>query len=125
MNYIYRTNKYKLPLLHILGCTNLQTYFSAGFCFLRNETQHACDWAVFTFLSRTGISYLCLFVSDQEDVLKAAARELFLTVPQLLCVLYINLNVQTKAQLVWRDADGIISEERDNIVKQRAQSMTG
>jgi len=38
MDCTYRTNKYKLPLLHILGCTNLQTFFSAGFCFLHNET---------------------------------------------------------------------------------------
>ena len=38
MDCTYRTNKYKLPLLHILGCTNLQTFFSAGFCFLSNET---------------------------------------------------------------------------------------
>ena len=39
MDCTYRTNKFKLPLLHILGCTNLGTFFSAGFCFLRNETQ--------------------------------------------------------------------------------------
>jgi hypothetical protein len=39
MDCTYRTNRYKLPLLHILGCTNLQTFFSAGFCFLWNETQ--------------------------------------------------------------------------------------
>jgi hypothetical protein len=31
MDWTYRTNKYKLPLLHILRCTNLQTLFSAGF----------------------------------------------------------------------------------------------
>ena len=37
MDCTYRTNKYKLPLLHILGCTSLQTFFSAGFCFLRTE----------------------------------------------------------------------------------------
>jgi hypothetical protein len=34
----YQTNKYKLLLLHILGCTNLQTFYSAGFCFLTNKT---------------------------------------------------------------------------------------
>jgi hypothetical protein len=39
MDCIYRINKYRLPLLHILGCISLQTFFSAGFCFLRNETE--------------------------------------------------------------------------------------
>jgi hypothetical protein len=39
MDCTYRTNKYKLPLLHILGCTNLQAFFSTGFYFLSSETQ--------------------------------------------------------------------------------------
>jgi hypothetical protein len=38
MDCTYRTNKYKYPLLHILGSTNLNTFFSAGFCFMRNES---------------------------------------------------------------------------------------
>jgi hypothetical protein len=54
MDCTYRTDKFKLPLLHILGCTNLQTFFSAGFCFLRTETRQDYYWAVSTFFNMTG-----------------------------------------------------------------------
>ena len=124
MDCTYRTNKFKLPLLHILGCTNLGTFFSAGFCFLRNETQQDYHWAVSTFLNKTEIPHPQVFISDQEDALKSAVRELLPPVPQLLCVWHINRNVQTKAQQVWRDADGTTKEEKEKILEKRSQFMT-
>jgi hypothetical protein len=107
MDCTYRTNKYKLPLLHILGCTNLQTLISAGFCFLSNETPAAYDWAIENFLLKTGMQQPRLFISDQEEALKMSACSLLPEVPQLLYVWHINKNVQTKAQQTWRDADGV------------------
>ena len=124
MDCTYRTNKFKLPLLHILGCTNLGTFFSAGFCFLRNETHQDYYWAVSTFLNKTGTPHPRVFISDQEDALKSAVRELLPSIPQLLCVWHINRNVQAKAQQVWRDADGITKEEKEKIVEKRSQFMT-
>jgi MULE transposase domain len=122
MDCTYRTNKYRLPLLHILGCTNLQTFFSAGFCFLRNETQEDYYWAVSTFLAKTTF-YPHVFISDQEEALKSAVRELLPAVPQLLCVWHINKNVLTKAQHVWRNADGETVEEKQAITEKRTQFM--
>ena len=124
MDCTYRTNKFKLPLLHILGYTNLGTFFSAGFCFLRNETQQDYYWAISTFLSKTETPYPQVFISDQEDALKSAACELLPSIPQLLCVWHINRNVQTKAQQVWRDADGTTKEEKEKIIEKRSQFMT-
>ena len=123
MDCTYRTNKYRLPLLHILGCTNLQTFFSAGFCFLSSETQADYHWAVANFLLKTGVQQPRVFISDQEEALKAAARVLLPGVPQLLCVWHINKNVQTKAQQVWRDADGRTKEEKQQITEHRATFM--
>lgn len=119
MDCTYRTNKYKLPLLHILGCTNLQTFFSAGFCFLGNETQADYHWAVSNFLLKTGIPQPRVFISDQEGALKSAVHTLLPGVPQLLCVWHINKNVQTKAQQTWRDADGGTKEEKQEIAEKR------
>ncbi|EKG09961.1 Transcription factor FAR1-related protein, partial [Macrophomina phaseolina MS6] len=123
MDCTYRTNKYRLPLLHILGCTNLQTFFSAGFCFLSNETQADYHWAIANFLVKTGTSQPRVFISDQEDALKQAAHALLPGVPQLLCVWHINKNVQTKAQLAWRDADGVTKAEKQKIAEKRAEFM--
>jgi hypothetical protein len=124
MDCTYRTNKYGLPLLHILGCTNIQTFFSAGFCFLRNETHQDYYWAISTFLNKTKMPHPRVLVSDQEKALKSAARELLPNIPQLLCVWHINRNVQTKAQHVWRDADGKTREEKKKIIEKRSQFMT-
>lgn len=123
MDCTYRTNKYKLPLLHILGCTNLQTFYSAGFCFLSNETQADYHWAIANFLLKTGVQKPRVFISDQEEALKMTARLLLPEVPQLLCVWHINKNVQTKAQQTWRDADGVTREEKKRIVEYRAGFM--
>jgi hypothetical protein len=123
MDCTYRTNKYRLPLLHILGCTNLQTFFSAGFCFLRNETEADYHWAILNFILKTGAPQPHVFISDQEEALKLAAISLFPGVPQLLCVWHINKNVQTKAQQTWRDANGTTKEEKQVISAQRAQFM--
>lgn len=67
MDCTYRTNKYKLPLLHILGCTNLQSFFSAAFCFLSQETELDYHWAISNSLLKTGTPQPCVFISDQEE----------------------------------------------------------
>jgi MULE transposase domain len=64
IDYIYRTNKYRLPLIHILGYTSLGKFFSIGFCFIRNETYQDYYWAVSTFLARTGAPQPRVFLSD-------------------------------------------------------------
>jgi len=38
MDCTYKTNKFKMPLLHFLGVTPIETNFSAGFCFLPGES---------------------------------------------------------------------------------------
>lgn len=124
MDCTYRTNKYRLPLLHILGCTNLQTFFSAGFCFLRTESQLDYHWAISTFLHKTRTPQPRVFISDHMDPLKLAAAQLLPRVPQLLCVWHINRNVQTKAQLEWRTADGKKKEERQAMADKRSEFMT-
>ncbi|KAG9189955.1 hypothetical protein G6011_06823 [Alternaria panax] len=117
----YLTNKYKLPLLHILGCTNLQTFYSAGFCFLTNQTEADYHWAIASFLLETGVQEPRVFISDQEEALKTTARSLLPEVPQLLCVWYINQNVQTKAQQTWRDVDGVTRGGKKRIAGFRAR----
>lgn len=64
-----------------------------------------------------------MFISDQEEALKMAARALLPEVPQLLCVWHMNKNVQTKAQQTWRDADGRTKEEKQKIAEYRAGFM--
>jgi hypothetical protein len=120
MDCTYRTNKYKLPLLHILSCTNLQPFFSAGFCSLSSETHADYHWAIANFLHKTGVQQPRVFISDQEEAMKMSARSLLPGVLELLCIWHINKNVQKKAQQVWRDADGTAKKEKQRVTEQRA-----
>lgn len=124
MDCTYRTNKYRLPLLHILGCTNLQSFFSAGFCFLRTETQQDYQWAISTFIAKTRMPLPRIFISDQEDALKSAILWLLPSIPQLLCIWHVNKNVQTKAQQVWRDANCGSREEKQKTIEMRERFMS-
>ena len=42
----YRTNKFKMPLLNIVGTTCLDTSFHAAFCFLAKEEEGDYVWAL-------------------------------------------------------------------------------
>ena len=123
MDCTYRTNKYKFPLFHLLGCNSLGKFFSAGFCFLRTETQEDYHWALSTFFNLTGIPPPHVFISDQEDALKNAALAVLPSVPQLLCIWHINMNVLTKAQQIWRDSGVTIREEKDKLQELRSKFM--
>ena len=46
MDCTYKTNKYRLPLLHIVGMTNFNSQFSAGFCFFKEEKLNDYMWAL-------------------------------------------------------------------------------
>ena len=42
----YKTNKYKMPLLHIAGITGANKTFSLAFCFIAQETKPYYNWAL-------------------------------------------------------------------------------
>ena len=39
LNFTYKTNKYRLSFLHVVGSTALHTTFSAAFDFMKNENE--------------------------------------------------------------------------------------
>ena len=39
LDFIYKTNKYRLSFLHVVGSTALHTTFSAAFDFMKNENE--------------------------------------------------------------------------------------
>jgi len=46
MDTTYRTNKYRFPLLEIVGVTSTGLTFSVGFAFLSSERQNNFTWAL-------------------------------------------------------------------------------
>jgi MULE transposase domain len=51
MDYTYKTNRFKLPLLNIVGSTNLNTTFFVAMVFLSVETDADYMWAMIVLKS--------------------------------------------------------------------------
>jgi alpha-glucosidase len=51
LDYIYKTNRYGMPLLHIIGVSPSNTTFSIALCFMENEQEESYEWALKTFFS--------------------------------------------------------------------------
>ncbi|RKF54481.1 hypothetical protein GcM3_208043, partial [Golovinomyces cichoracearum] len=61
----YKTNKFDMPLLHIIGITSSGMTFSIGFCFLPGETKEDFIWA-FKCFQGLGINPDIIFIDGDQ-----------------------------------------------------------
>ncbi|XP_012846999.1 PREDICTED: uncharacterized protein LOC105966977 [Erythranthe guttata] len=94
----YKTNQYKLPLLEIVGVTPVGKNFTVAVAFLRHENEDHYTWVLQKlkrlFPPQTLPSAI---VTDRELGLIKALENVFPTVPHLLCLWHINMNVGRRA----------------------------
>ena len=90
----YRTNKFKMPLLNIVGTTCLDTNFHAAFCFLSKEEEGDYVWTLEQLkkLFILGMQVHAI-VTDQEISVINACQQVFPTVDRLLCLWHVEKNV--------------------------------
>ena len=89
MDCTYKTNKYKLPLLVIVGHTSLGTSFYVGFAFMTKEKEADYLWvlsALHTYFIEKNILLPTVIVTDRDLGLMAAVRVIFPTASHLLCI---------------------------------------
>ncbi len=105
----YRTNQFKMPLLHFVGSNSIGGHFRIAFCFMSSETQPDYLWALAclqTLLFSPIDNSPKVFLSDNEDALRSACAEVWPEVPRLLCLWHINKNVQDRLQKHFRRVNG-------------------
>jgi hypothetical protein len=91
----YKTNKFYMPLLHIVGVTMHHTVYDIGFAFMGGENHEHYAWhinAMHKLFKELNVTPKC-FVTDHDDALKAALTALYPAVPQRCCIWHINQNV--------------------------------
>jgi hypothetical protein len=92
----YKTNWFKMPLLDILGSTGINTTFYTAFVFLASETQQDYEtalkilWAV---MEVKNISPPSVMVTDNDNTLMNAIKQVFPQFKNLLCAWHINTKV--------------------------------
>ena len=96
MDCTYKTNKYKMPLLVIIGVTNLNTTYYLAFCLLRQEESDDFRWALEQLrelLLYVDVPDPTCVITDREISCISQLRTVFPATKHLLCIWHINKNV--------------------------------
>jgi len=96
MDCTYKTNKYKMPLLTIVGQTSIGTTFHVGFAFLESERPEDYAWVLKHLKDASGALGLPdpdVIVTDRDLALMQAIEEVFPNTSALLCIWHVNKNV--------------------------------
>ncbi|EED12566.1 conserved hypothetical protein [Talaromyces stipitatus ATCC 10500] len=96
----YKTNRYEMPLLHIIGVSPSNTTFSVAFCFMQNEQEESYKWALKTFFSwlESPMFQLPVLCTDRDLAILATLRDDYPESPHLLCLWHINKNIAAKVK---------------------------
>ena len=101
MDCTYKTNRFRMPLLNILGITSLHKNFWIGFCFLRNEAEPDFRWVLLcirTLYRRIGLRGPKVILTDRAWALINALGPVFPDCQHLLCLWHIKKDVQSYCQ---------------------------
>lgn len=95
----YKTNRYGMPLLHIIGVSSSNSTFSIALCFMQNEQEESYIWALKTFFSFLDpLSFHPVLCTDRDLALLGAIKAVCPDNPHLLCIWHINKNVTSNTK---------------------------
>ncbi|KAI7954204.1 hypothetical protein MJO28_006751 [Puccinia striiformis f. sp. tritici] len=91
----YKTNWYKLPMLHVMGQAATNKSFLIAFCFLMYENDKGYLWAVNNLTKHVwrGERVPRVFITDRETALRNALAIVFPDSKAHLCAWHINTNI--------------------------------
>ncbi|KAL5141510.1 Protein FAR1-RELATED SEQUENCE 5 [Glycine soja] len=96
----YKTTRYRLPLLDFVGVTPTGMTFSAGFAYVEDERVNNLVWSFQRFqglfLKRDALPGV--IVTDRDQALMNAVKDVFPECTNLLCIFHINKNVKAKCK---------------------------
>jgi hypothetical protein len=92
----YRTNRYKMPLVNIVGITSCNKSFFVGSAFLPSEKVLDYEW-VFETIEEVydvlKLSYSKTFVINGDPHIATALQRVFPGINHILCLWHINSNI--------------------------------
>ena len=95
----YKTNRYGMPLLHIIGVSPSNSTFNIAFCFMQNEQEESYIWALKTFFSFLDpLPFHPVLCTDRDLALLGAMQVVCPDHPHLLCIWHINKNVTSNTK---------------------------
>ncbi|CAI0463636.1 unnamed protein product [Linum tenue] len=92
----YKTNKYKQPLVQLIGVSPVKKNFNIGFALVSDETKETYAWVLSQLKNVLGGRRPDAFVTDKEGGLGVSVREIFPSSAHLLCVWHMKKNIEAK-----------------------------
>lgn len=106
MDCTYKTNRYKEPLLDIIGVSCFNTSFYSGFAFLEKEDTEGYIWALSAFQKIfEQMNQTFVIMSDRELALMNAIKTVFPSAINLLCVWHIEKNILANCKKYFRSTE--------------------
>ncbi|KAI7946885.1 hypothetical protein MJO29_011412 [Puccinia striiformis f. sp. tritici] len=105
MDATYQTNKYKMPLLHVVGVDSSNKTFTFAFCFLAREQEEDYQWALEQLKSSLAPHIPDVILTDKEKALMNAIKTVFPTTRNLLCQWHMARNLETNCAQHFSSAD--------------------
>ncbi|XP_057543857.1 protein FAR1-RELATED SEQUENCE 2-like [Amaranthus tricolor] len=91
----YKTNKSKWPLCEVIGMTPTNHNFLVAFCLMRDEAAVSYSWVLQGLRDIFGSAQTpSVIVTDRDEGLSAAIRDVFPDVRHLLCTWHIGNDVE-------------------------------
>ncbi|XP_052172209.1 protein FAR1-RELATED SEQUENCE 5-like [Diospyros lotus] len=98
----YKTNRYRYPLLEIVGVTSTELTFPVAFVFMNHEYEDNYTWAMERLKNVMGSNtFPGVIVTDRELALMNAIHKVFLSTTTLLCRWHISKNVLAKCKKIF------------------------
>ena len=105
MDCTYKTNKFKMPLLNVIGITSTFKTFNVCFCFMTAETEEQYMWAVEQLKVLLHERMPTVVATDREIALMNAVRNVFPSTKNVLCRWHIQKNVLAKCKRNFLDQE--------------------
>jgi hypothetical protein len=105
MDCTYKTNRFKMPLLHIVSFACTGATFTSAIVFLSAETIEDYEWALNTYKGFMGNYMSLAIVTDRELALMRATEIAFPVAHKMLCRWHICKNVMVKHRTGFTEED--------------------
>jgi MULE transposase domain len=116
MDCTYKTNRYKMPLLDIVGVNALNKSFYVGFCFLSKEDADYYEFALQNLQSiytQLTLEFPKTIIVDKDDALIRAANSVFPSSNVIICIWHVQMNILKRARPLFRHEIRDDPEDRD------------
>ena len=120
---IYKTNRFRIPLVNVIGMTGMNQNFYAASVFIAGEKEEDYNMMfsgiqmLYDFFK---ILYLSIFVTDSCEVEIKALKKIFSKINHILCIFHIDNNIlmklKSKIKAEYNRENGLDSDD-DSVKK--------